>query len=96
MSLNEKRHYFYKKINFLKVSDAKKPIINQLVLLLVFHDHNFLWYVMYKNDDESDSNSTTTETDCGIAVVTENSATLQFIGENDDGEPECTVIVLSR
>ena len=66
------------------------------------------WYYTYDEDtlgnavyceiyyDESDSNSTTTETDCGIAVVTENSATLQFIGENDDGEPECTVIVLSR
>ena len=66
------------------------------------------WYYTYDEDtlgnavyceiyyDDSDSNSTTAETDCGIAVVTENSATLQFIGENDDGEPECTVIVLSR
>ena len=60
------------------------------------YDEDSLGNVMYCEIYYDESESSNAETNCGTAVVTENSATLQFIEENDDDELECTVIVLSR
>ena len=60
------------------------------------YDEDSLGNVMYCEIFYDESESSNAETNCGTAVVTENSATLQFIEENDDDELECTVIVLSR
>ena len=60
------------------------------------YNEDSLGNVMYCEIYYDESESSNAETNCGTAVVTENSATLQFIEENDDDELECTVIVLSR
>ena len=60
------------------------------------YEEDSLGNVMYCEIYYDESESSNAETNCGTAVVTENSATLQFIEENDDDELECTVIVLSR
>jgi len=64
------------------------------------------WYYTYHEDSLGNatyceiyydqSESFNVETTCGSAVVNDNSAMLQIIGENDDNGLECAIIMLSR